>query len=184
MLGAHRAQLALTDEEMLETFRRVLSLRGIPQVVISTEDLRARMARWLNPAAGTNAAAAPFRSTLHPRPGPPQTYSAPAGETEEAIAGIWQAMLGISAVGRDDNFFELGGDSLLATRVAARLRETFDIELPLRCFFDAPTVAGLAALVAPEGSAPSADLAEIDSLLREIEGLTAQEVRDRLADET
>ncbi|WP_035338706.1 hypothetical protein, partial [Dickeya sp. DW 0440] len=37
------------------------------------------------------------------------TYEAPQGETEQALAAIWQSLLGIERVGRQDHFFELGG---------------------------------------------------------------------------
>ena len=44
------------------------------------------------------------------------------------------------------SFFELGGHSLLASRVLARVHDTFEVDVPLRVFFDTPTIAGLAAL--------------------------------------
>ncbi|WP_338746654.1 non-ribosomal peptide synthase/polyketide synthase [Pseudomonas putida] len=75
-------------------------------------------------------------------------YSAPQGERETALAGLWQALLGVERVGRDDDFFELGGHSLLAVRVVSKVREVFGVELALRAVFDTPTVAGLALALA------------------------------------
>ncbi|MEA2175560.1 MAG: hypothetical protein QOD00_3152, partial [Blastocatellia bacterium] len=81
---------------------------------------------------------------LHSRPDLRNDYVAPRNEVEGALADIWQRLLGINDVGIHDNFFELDGHSLLATQVISRVREIFQIELPLRTLFDAPTVAGLA----------------------------------------
>ncbi|MBE9033576.1 non-ribosomal peptide synthetase [aff. Roholtiella sp. LEGE 12411] len=67
----------------------------------------------------------------------------PRTATEEAIANIIAAVLGLKQVGIHDNFFELGGHSLLATQVIARLQQTLNIELPLRSLLASPTVAGL-----------------------------------------
>ncbi|MET7395818.1 amino acid adenylation domain-containing protein [Dactylosporangium sp. NPDC005572] len=71
---------------------------------------------------------------------------APSTPAEQAIADVWQELLGVARVGRRDDFFDLGGQSLLAARVAARLRERFPVTA--RDLFAAPTVAGLAALLA------------------------------------
>jgi len=73
---------------------------------------------------------------------------APRTEAEELVARTWQDVLRIDRVGIEENFFDLGGHSLLATRILARLRKIFSIELPLRLFFEKPTVAGLAAEIA------------------------------------
>ncbi|HYH79361.1 MAG TPA: amino acid adenylation domain-containing protein, partial [Longimicrobium sp.] len=84
--------------------------------------------------------------------------TAPRTAAEEAMAAIWREVLGADAVGTDEDFFALGGHSLMATRVIARVREAFGVELPLRAFFDAPTVAALARAVSSlrgPGAAPA-----------------------------
>ncbi|WP_141554442.1 non-ribosomal peptide synthetase, partial [Xenorhabdus kozodoii] len=75
-------------------------------------------------------------------------YAAPVGETEIALAQIWQELLGLEQVGRYDNFFELGGHSLLAVQLAARVRQTLARELPLQTLFEQPVLMPLAQTLA------------------------------------
>ncbi|WP_433733372.1 amino acid adenylation domain-containing protein [Nocardia sp. CA-129566] len=71
-------------------------------------------------------------------------FRAPHTPTEHTIARAFIDVLGIDTIGLDDSFFALGGDSLVATRVAARLGAAFDAEIPVRLLFEASTVAELA----------------------------------------
>ena len=71
-------------------------------------------------------------------------YKAPRTLTEKALAEIWAQVLRVEQVGVRDDFFELGGHSLLATRVMARIRETLQVELPLRTLFTDPTISAQA----------------------------------------
>lgn len=75
----------------------------------------------------------------------PQTP--PRSGTEMAIAELWKNLLNLETVAVHDDFFELGGDSLLATRLAARVREKFTIELPLAQLMHAPTIEALATFI-------------------------------------
>jgi pristinamycin I synthase-3/4 len=65
--------------------------------------------------------------------------------TEERLLAIWKELLGVDRIGVEDDFFALGGHSLLATQAASRVRQAFGVELPLRTFFEAPSVASVAA---------------------------------------
>ncbi len=71
-------------------------------------------------------------------------FRRPATEREQAIAGVWEEVLGVSSIGVDEDFFALGGDSLAAARVAARLAQVLHVEIPLRDLFECPTVGALA----------------------------------------
>ncbi|MEM8722032.1 MAG: amino acid adenylation domain-containing protein [Cyanobacteria bacterium P01_G01_bin.39] len=71
-------------------------------------------------------------------------YIAPHTPHQEILVNIWQSVLNIEQVGIEDNFFELGGHSLLTTQVVSKIRQVFEIELPLRSLFEKPTISGLA----------------------------------------
>ncbi len=79
----------------------------------------------------------------------------PSTTTEFLIADVWAEVLGldqdVSPIGADDSFFELGGHSLLATQVALRLAKLVGKPVPVRAFFQYPTVARLAAALDAAG---------------------------------
>lgn len=76
-----------------------------------------------------------------------QANIAPRTPVEEVIAGVWTQVIKSDRLSVKDNFFALGGHSLLATQLISRLRNIFQIELPLRYVFEFPTVEGLAQAV-------------------------------------
>ncbi|MFI6869120.1 amino acid adenylation domain-containing protein [Nocardia sp. NPDC050406] len=109
-----------------------------------------RLPRYLVPASITvlsdlprtrtgkvDVRALPEPETLH------ADYVTPTG-TEVVIAEVFAEVLRIDRVGARDDFFTLGGDSLIATRVAARLSAALHTTVPVRVLFEAPTVADLA----------------------------------------
>ncbi|OKH37810.1 non-ribosomal peptide synthetase [[Phormidium ambiguum] IAM M-71] len=69
---------------------------------------------------------------------------APTTSIEATLVEIWTQILGRKQVSIHDNFFELGGHSLLATQLISRIRDRFQVELPLRSIFETPTIAELA----------------------------------------
>ena len=93
-----------------------------------------------------------------PAPGRPESeveFVAPRNAVERALADVWAEVLGVERVGAHDNFFELGGHSLLATQIISRVRDTFQVDLPLRRLFESPTLAGLAGVVEHAGAGGS-----------------------------
>ena len=74
-------------------------------------------------------------------------FVAPGNSTEQKIAEIWEELLGIHPIGIHDEFLRLGGNSLLAIRVAAELREAFQIEFPLAALLRSSTISEIALFV-------------------------------------
>jgi acyl transferase domain-containing protein len=128
-------------EDAVEAFRRILFLLPATQIVMSQTDLAARLEAWFPPKAFRQFVA---RETPYARPELPEAYLAPRNEVEQAIADVWQQILGIERIGIEDNFLELGGHSLMALQIITRLRDLFNVELSLRSFLLTPTVAALA----------------------------------------
>jgi Condensation domain/AMP-binding enzyme C-terminal domain/Phosphopantetheine attachment site len=77
-----------------------------------------------------------------------EEYVAPQGEVETALAEIWEEVLGRRGIGARHDFFTLGGHSLSAIQVLTRVRSRFGVDLPLPGFFESPTIAGAARVIA------------------------------------
>ncbi|MBF6466099.1 non-ribosomal peptide synthase/polyketide synthase [Nocardia beijingensis] len=80
-------------------------------------------------------------------------YRAPVAPAERLVADAFAAVLGAAPLGLDDHFFALGGNSLNATRVLARIGDRLGRRVPVRLLFEAPTVRGLAGLLAADAAA-------------------------------
>ncbi|MFJ6574296.1 amino acid adenylation domain-containing protein [Streptomyces sp. NPDC091292] len=130
---------------------------GIPALTEIREYASTRLPAFMIPAAFVELAELPLtpngkldRAALpEPAGERPQLedFEAPSGDAEEALARLWTEVLGVDRIGASDNFFELGGHSLLATQVTSRIRDAFELEIPVSALFDQPTVRGLAAVV-------------------------------------
>ncbi|MCM3904753.1 MAG: SDR family NAD(P)-dependent oxidoreductase [Pyrinomonadaceae bacterium] len=177
------ASMAIRPAEGLAVFARALEVCGLmPQLIVSTADLSARINQWLKRRArreeqGNEANGIAGYLQRHPRPALPN-YEAPRNEMEQSMAQVWQETLGIDQVGIHDNFFALGGDSLLATQLIPRLHEKLYVEIPLRNFFESPTIAGLMLLMA-ELTSEHADDEEAE-ILKLLEQLSEDEIEAEL----
>jgi amino acid adenylation domain-containing protein len=105
--------------------------------------------------------ALPIPETL--RPDLADTFVAPRSVTEEALVEIWGGILQTERIGVYDNFFELGGHSLLATRLVVRIRDAFEVDLPLRTVFELPTPAEQAEAIEARLLAEIAEMPEAEA---------------------
>jgi surfactin family lipopeptide synthetase C len=109
----------------------------------------------------------------------PNTYVAPRTDFEQELLKIWQDILDIRPIGIHDNFFELGGHSLTASQVISRVIQAFQLELPIKALFDAPTVAEMAVIIG-QNQAKRASDEDLTQMLREVEAMTEEEALRRV----
>lgn len=79
-----------------------------------------------------------------------ESYVGPSTEIERELTRVWAELLQVEQIGVHDDFFERGGHSLLAAKLSTRLRASFQVDLPLRKLFEAPTIAQLAKIIEEE----------------------------------
>jgi len=108
-------------------------------------------------------------------------YLAPRTPLEAQVAAIWSELLNYAPVGVQDAFFLRGGHSLLATQLISRIRETFDVELTLRRFFEMATVEGLAQAIVDAQGDEQGEAAALAALLAELDELSDEEAARLLA---
>ena len=156
VLGRTVSMYAMTPDEGIEALRRILDAKAqLQQVVISTGELEARINQWVEmetlhereSVTTSLAQSAAKPSQAHPGMPLKQAY-------EHKVKEIWEQVLGHSAIGLYDNFFDLGGNSLLGLQVMAKLRKSFQVQLPAVALFEAPTVSALVKYLLPQEEEP------------------------------
>jgi acyl transferase domain-containing protein len=179
----------ILPHEGIEAFQRILAAdSSARQIVVSTSDLHTRLKKWitLESLRKTPQRSPESAASLHARPHLSSQYIPPRTEAEQAIAAIWQEILGVTPIGIYDKFFELGGHSLLAIQLISRIREAFQIELPPQRLFEAPTIAQLAESIEHDLQGAQQDEAQQEEetmaeMLRFVEGLSESEVAELLS---
>jgi amino acid adenylation domain-containing protein len=183
-LGRHLsslARLSIQPDEAIAVFERAIATAGATQLLISTGDLMTRLDQWIVRDTPQQATAQPEASgSLYARPALQNAYVAPRNGIEQKIAEIWQEVLGVEQVGVHDNFFELGGHSLLATQAVTRLREVFQVEIPLRSFLEEATIANVAEAVT-QSQVAQTDADELARLLAQIEAMSDEDAQQASA---
>ncbi|MCF5305942.1 syringopeptin non-ribosomal peptide synthetase SypC, partial [Pseudomonas syringae] len=140
VIGTAGAELDATH--LREQLRLSLAEYMLPSAFVSLESFPLTA----NGKLDRKALPAPDRSAVASR-----GYEAPEGDTEMAIARIWQDLLQLEQVGRHDHFFELGGHSLLAVKLIERMRQ-IDLVADVRVLFSQPTLSALAEAVGGKGA--------------------------------
>ncbi|MCM2371158.1 non-ribosomal peptide synthetase [Aporhodopirellula aestuarii] len=130
--------------------------------------------QWLDELPQTPAGKTDYQSLPTESLVPRTTTSPPQTPLEAALAEAWCEVLECDSIGRDDNFFDLGGNSLMAAQLFARLRQRFDVKLPLREIYSRPTIAMLAGAIVLHQAETDAD--DLTDMLATIDSLSDDEV--------
>jgi acyl carrier protein len=155
-------EFGISNQEAVQVFDRVLT-SPVSQIAVSTRDL----GRWLESVRTQYKGTADDHAgngehALHPRPDLSHEYAAPRNAAERAVVELWQELLGIDRVGIHDDFFELGGHSLLGAQFISRIRERFQVDIPLRTIFETPTPEACARLVEARPVSPAVESREAE----------------------
>jgi amino acid adenylation domain-containing protein len=108
-------------------------------------------------------------------------YMPPEGQIEQALAKLWQDMLGVALVGRNDNFFELGGHSLLAITLSVRIQEQFLVRLPVEAIFTAADLCTLGRLLSDAQTTLFTDQ-ELGDMEAQLAAMSEEDLRAFLED--
>jgi acyl carrier protein len=149
-------RFAMDALEGAGAFLRLLGVAGVPQLVVSTGELQARIAQWVRLEGLHTAGGQPKERARHGRPHLHNAYVAASTPAQETVARIWAELLGIEKVGIQDNFFDLGGHSLLAIQVVTRIKAELRAEISVATLFEGPTVESLCRLIGPADTAKPA----------------------------
>ncbi|MGA4721898.1 amino acid adenylation domain-containing protein [Fictibacillus nanhaiensis] len=71
---------------------------------------------------------------------PKKNFEGPGTLIEAKMVGIWSEVFKVDLISINDNFFELGGHSLIAIRIVSRVRDVFNMDIPIRCIFENPVL--------------------------------------------
>jgi len=110
------------------------------------------------------------------------SFEPPRTSVEKTLASFYSRILHLEKVGVNDDFFMLGGNSIHAVLLSSEVRQGFQIELPLRKFFENPTVGGLAGTI-EQLQVEQTDSDEMAQMLSALEELSEQEAQAMMAQE-
>ncbi|WP_375511200.1 amino acid adenylation domain-containing protein [uncultured Nostoc sp.] len=131
-----KQKVGVTSSELRSFLQKKLPDYMIPSVFVTLNALP------LTPSGKVDRLGLPQPDQIHHER--EETFVAPRTSFEEELTRIWAEVLRLEQVGINDNFLELGGHSLLAVETLSRVQRIYNVELPLHCLLEAPTVAELA----------------------------------------
>ncbi|MGH9238754.1 MAG: SDR family NAD(P)-dependent oxidoreductase [Vicinamibacterales bacterium] len=140
--GTVLQRLALTPADAVDVFDRVLRVSHVvDQIVVSTADLGARLAQWVDRVGVRGAARVPAAETAESSGpvGSDTLMELDAGDgdltpTQLAVVQVWRRVLGILDVPLDESFLDLGGNSLTAVQAISAIEQSLGAHVAIEEF--------------------------------------------------
>ncbi len=184
-LNSSVAEFSVSPGEGVDVFSKIISSTSLPRIIVSTGNLKSRLEKYVIDKQQKSNAKEDVEELIeaaHTRPNLPNPYVAPSSDLELKISKVWQKLLGIGEIGIYDDFFDLGGNSLLGTQLVSQLRQTFQVELPLRTLFEDPTISGVSKVISDEKKEVQEDTAKLAEFLKQVENMSEEQVKGMLAE--
>jgi amino acid adenylation domain-containing protein len=96
----------------------------------------------------------------------------PTTALEQFMAQIWEEVLAVESVGLNSNFVNLGGHSLVAMRILARVRDLFQVEVPVQTLLESRTLEDFAAAVVAHETVPG-QTRKIADVFKRVQSMSA-----------
>ncbi|MFE0803650.1 beta-ketoacyl synthase N-terminal-like domain-containing protein [Streptomyces sp. NPDC058812] len=183
-IGRSMDDKAIQPEEGLEAIRRLLSLRDVSHVAVSTWDIGYRLDQWVRDERIARPTEATRAAAWEGDDGAGQ-----AGDLSEQVTRLVRDALGDDDMPPDGDIFEYGGDSLLIVRLLSNVREFFSAEVPLADVLANPTPAALADLIrerledrGDDGGPAVRDGDGVDDPADELAGLSPEDIERLLSE--
>jgi acyl carrier protein len=157
-----RESTAIDRAQVRAVLGRALPAALLPDEVQEVESLPRLANGKLDRRAASRLRARSSRSL-------PIEIRAPSSEIQRALAGVWREVLGVDAVGVTQNFFDIGGDSLLANQIVLRAAKVFGAKVPLKDFYQRPTVAAHADFIKRQGDGMGLDLERVAAIWNQLD---------------
>ena len=136
----------LLPDELIAVFESTLGM-DVPVIFETIKDLKSRLEEVFVTTKDIDLSDVGGSIGKSGRPDLNSSFVAPASATEITLTGLMQDFFGIDGLGIEDDFFELGGDSLMAMTFLTRVKNTLNVHITIKFFFENPTVKGISAKI-------------------------------------
>lgn len=138
-----RQSVLINSAELPEVINRVLSMKELPQIAISTKELQPRIDDWISKQKFDEEESETLSADSIKEGEFIEILSGP----EKSLMKLWQNFFGRTDFGPETDFFEMGGDSLKALTMISQINKKMKVELSLTDFFENSTIQGLSAII-------------------------------------